>query len=68
MTGNGEATASEHTLRLEVKDITGKSIYIVNDALVQVMPNLNVILLGVSMFLEHFVLTVNYPKQTFSIE
>jgi len=68
MTGNGEATASEHTLRLEVKDISGASIFVVDDALIQVMPNLNVILLGVSMFLEHFVLTVNYPKQMFSIE
>ena len=68
MTGNGEATAAEHTMRIEAKDGNGSTVFSVDDALIQVMPNLNVILLGVSMFLEHFVLTVNYPKQTFSIE
>jgi predicted aspartyl protease len=68
MTGNGEAMAAEHTLRLEAKDSRGASVFVVDDALIQVMPNLNVILLGVSMFLEHFVRTVNYPKQTFSLE
>lgn len=68
MTGNGEAAAAQHTMRIEAKDRTGASLFVVDNALIQVMPNLNVILLGVSMFLEHFLLTVNYPKQTFSIE
>ncbi|MFA5203891.1 MAG: retropepsin-like aspartic protease [Lentisphaeria bacterium] len=68
MTGNGEAMAAEHTMRLEAKDGSGETVFVVENALIQVMPNLNIILLGVSMFLESLVLTVNYPKQTFSIE
>lgn len=68
MTGNGASLAAEHTMILEAKDDKGGTVFAVDDALIRVMPNLNVVLLGVSMFLEHFVLTVNYPKLTFSIE
>ena len=61
-TGNGKTLAYSHTIRIEISDFT------MQDTLIDFMPNLNVPLLGVRSFLSNFILTVNYPKLTFSLE
>jgi len=60
-TGNGETIAYSHTMSLEIDDIR------INDILIDFMPNLDVVLLGVKSFLAKFTLTVDYPKKEFSI-
>ena len=61
-TGNGITTAYAHTLCLETHGIKIESV------LIDFMPNLNVVLLGVKSFLSNFVLTVNYKKSVFSLK
>ena len=59
-TGNGTTIAYGHTTRLEI------SGFETHEVVVDFMPNLFIPLLGVKSFLANFVLTVNYPKRTFS--
>lgn len=61
-TGNGRTIAYSHTVNIHVDD------YAIKDVLLDFMPNLVVPLLGVKSFLSHFILTVNYPLLTFSLE
>lgn len=60
-TGNGITTAYSHTINIKVFEFITKNI------LIDFMPNLHVPLLGVKSFLSNFTLTVNYPKNTFSL-
>lgn len=61
-TGNGVTTAYAHTLSFETEGIKIESV------LIDFMPNLNVVLLGVKSFLSNFVLTVDYKKSVFSLK
>ena len=68
-TGNGTTTAYTHTTKFEIyHPVTAKLLYTVNDTPIDFMPNLSVVLLGVSSFLSRFILTVDYPAKTFSIK
>jgi len=60
-TGNGDTVAYGHTTRLTIQG------FVTNDVLVDFMPNLSVPLLGVRNFLSNFVLTIDYPNNTFSL-
>ena len=61
-TGNGVTDAYAHTSRLKVGD------FVIEETLIDFMPNLSVPLLGTKNFLSHFILTVDYPKRVFSLE
>ena len=61
-TGNGVTTAYAHTSRLKIGN------FIIEETLIDFMPNLSVPLLGTKNFLSNFVLTVDYPRHTFSLE
>lgn len=61
-TGNGVTAAYSHTLSFETNGIK------VDNVLIDFMPNLNVVLLGVKSFLGNFILTVDYKKSTFSLK
>jgi predicted aspartyl protease len=60
-TGNGTTIAYGHTSRLEISGFETQEV------VVDFMPNLFIPLLGVRSFLTNFVLTVDYPKRTFSL-
>ena len=60
-TGNGPSIAYSHTLCIDVQGLRSDNV------LIDFMPNLSVILLGVKNFLEKFVLTVDYPNNAFSL-
>ena len=60
-TGNGITVAYSHTTRIEIEG------FATQEALIDFMPNLNIPLLGVRSFLSNFILTVDYPKKTFSL-
>lgn len=60
-TGNGVTTAYAHTLCFETDGIK------IENVLIDFMPNLNVVLLGVKSFLSHYVVTIDYKKSTFSL-
>jgi hypothetical protein len=51
-----------HTLSFEIEGIKIESV------LIDFMPNLNVVLLGVKSFLSNFILTVDYKKSVFSLK
>jgi len=61
-TGNGITTAYAHTLCFEADGIA------INDVLIDFMPNLNVVLLGVKSFLSNFILTVDYKNYIFTLK
>ena len=60
-TGNGPSIAYSHTLCIDVQGIRSDNV------LIDFMPNLSVILLGMNNFLGRFVLTIDYPNSTFSL-
>jgi len=61
-TGNGKTLAYSHTVRIEIPNFT------IQDTLIDFMPNLNVPLLGVKSFLSNFILAIDYPALTFSLQ
>lgn len=67
-TGNGITTAYSHTAALDILDFKGDNIFRIEETLVDFMPNLHVVLLGVNSFLSRFILTMNYPDQTFTLQ
>lgn len=68
-TGNGTTAAYAHTTTFEIfHPITGELLYTIGDTPIDFMPNLHVVLLGVNSFLSHFILTIDYPRKTFSIK
>lgn len=60
-TGNGITIAYSHITRIEIEG------FITQEVLIDFMPNLNIPLLGVRSFLSNFILTVDYPNKTFSL-
>jgi len=68
-TAGGLITAYSHTTQIKIYDIrTKKCVYTIKETLIDFMPNLHCVLLGVKDFLERFELHINYPKFTFSIK
>ena len=61
-TGNGATVAYSHTLCFETDGIK------IDKVLIDFMPNLNVVLLGVKSFLSDFVLVIDYKKSVFSLK
>jgi len=61
-TGNGVTIAYSHTISIRI------DAFKINNILVDFMPNLAVPLLGVKSFLSNFLLTIDYPKQVFSLK
>ena len=61
-TGNGVTIAYAHTLSFETHGIK------IENVLIDFMPNLNVVLLGVKSFLSNFILTIDYKKSVFSLK
>ena len=72
-TGNGSTTAYGHTCTIEVFDtlqlLSGeeKIACTIPQTVIDFMPNLHCVLLGVKTFLSGFELTIDYPRQRFSI-
>jgi predicted aspartyl protease len=60
-TGSGVSTAYSHTVDIKIDGFT------VSNVLIDFMPNLRTPLLGVKSFLGNFILTINYPKQNFTL-
>ena len=60
-TGNGKTVAYSHTIRLEIDG------FLFPEVLIDFLPNLHVPLLGARSFLSNFILTVDYPRQVFSL-
>ena len=61
-TGNGVTNAYAHMLCFETQGIK------IENVLIDFMPNLNVVLLGVKSFLSNFTLTIDYKKSVFSLK
>ena len=62
-TGNGPTAAYTHTLSL---DVCGKIR--IENVLIDFLPNLNVVLLGVRNFLSNYILTVDYLNSKISLK
>ena len=60
-TGNGTTIAYSHTVSVNIDG------YVIKNVLIDFLPNLHVVLLGVKSFLNNFVLKTDYPKQVFSL-
>ncbi|MFC1855641.1 hypothetical protein ACFL2A_03765 [Thermodesulfobacteriota bacterium] len=68
-TGNGITQFYTHKTTFEIFDISGKKLVLtIKDTPVDYGENLSTVLLGVNNFLSNFVLTIDYPKQNFSIK
>jgi hypothetical protein len=68
-TGNGITTAYSHVTKIEIfNPVTKEIAYTLEDTPIDFLPNLSLSLLGVQNFLSRFVLTIDYPKKTFSIQ
>ena len=61
-TVNGMTVAYRHSTRIEIEGFTTQ------EALIDFLPNLFIPLLGMKNFLGNFILTINYPKKTFSLQ
>lgn len=61
-TGNGATVTYSHTLCFETDGIK------IDNVLIDFMPNLNVVLLGVKSFLSRFMLTIDYKNNKFSLK
>jgi predicted aspartyl protease len=72
-TGNGCTTAYGHTCTIDIFDtrllLKGKNkiAHTIPKTTIDFMPNLHCVLLGVKTFLSNFKLSIDYPKQLFSI-
>jgi len=68
-TAGGVSTAYAHTTCIEVLSINDHSqvVYSIPDTPIDFCPGLQVVLLGVRNFMEHFKLTIDYPNQRFSL-
>jgi len=67
-TGNGITTAYSHTSSITILNLNGEPAITIDETLIDFMPNLYVVLLGVKSFLNRFILIINYPSQIFSIQ
>ena len=67
-TGNGITTAFSHTTNITILNLQVEPAITIDETLIDFMPNLYIVLLGVKTFLSRFILTINYPSQLFSIQ
>ncbi len=67
-TGNGVTTAYSHTATLSIMNSQGENIIAIDKTLIDFMPNLHIVLLGVKSFLSRFILSIHYPNQTFTLQ
>ena len=67
-TGNGVTTAYSHTATLAILNFQGDHVVTIEEILIDFMPNLHIVLLGVKSFLSRFILTIHYANQKFSIQ
>ena len=67
-TAGGKSQALAHTAGIQVMDAAGIAAITIAASPMRVLPGLPFVLLGVSGFLEMYRLTVDYPKQRFSLE
>jgi predicted aspartyl protease len=68
-TGNGTASAYAHTVKFEIlHPVSQKPLYAIQDTPVDFMQNLPLVLLGTKNFLSRFILTIDYPRKSFSIK
>lgn len=66
---SGAGEAFPHTTRIEVLDVKGdKVVYTIPETPIDFVVGLGPALLGVKKFLNHFVLTVDYPGKVFSLQ
>jgi len=42
-------------------------VYTIENTLIDFMPNLHCALLGIETFLNNFIVTIDYPRQVFSV-
>jgi len=69
----GEAPAYYHTFRLNFLEsdrkghISERSVIRINQRLFAVVEGIHTMILGESDFLKKYILTINYPKKTFSV-
>lgn len=61
-TGNGITTAYAHTLCFEINGMH------VDNVMIDFLPNLRVVLIGVKSFLSRFVVTIDYKNNKFSLK
>ncbi len=67
-TAGGDCVTYKHTTTIEVlHPDTDEVIYSMENVLIDYMPKLQEVLLGVSGFLEKFILEINYPNNVFSL-
>lgn len=69
-TGSGMAVGYKHTMSIAFyhpDDPGNKVFHTLDNVLIDCMPNLHVVLLGVEGFLSNFILNINYPKRVFSL-
>ncbi len=72
-TGNGSTIAYGHTCTIDIFDTllllsgTEKVAHTIPKTVIDFMPNLHCVLLGVKTFLSNFRISIDYPKQLFSI-
>ena len=64
-TANGATCAYSHTISIEL--VMPGIKYKTNNVVVDFIPSVNIALIGVRSFLCNFVLTVDYPRQCFSL-
>jgi len=60
-TAGGEVTAHSHTAKITVEGLVSL------EATVDFIPSLGTPLLGVNSFLSNLILTIDYPRQTFTL-
>ena len=72
-TGNGTTTAYGHTCTIDIFDtrllLSGKEqvVYTMSQTIIDFLPSLHCVLLGVRTFLSRFQLAIDYPRQVFSV-
>lgn len=67
-TGNGRTQSFKHTTIIEaIHPISKRTEFRTSELKVAYLPELHDVLLGVSGFLEHFILNIDYPNKRFSI-
>ncbi len=68
----GKAVAYVHTTSIKIRDTRKKGrknvVYSIPDTEIDFAIGLDCVLLGVKMFLDNFILNVDYPKKVFSIK
>jgi hypothetical protein len=70
VTGSGQSYAYCLTTSMIIRhpiNPDNNVIFTIDNVLINYMPNLNIVLLGIDEFLSNFVLKIDYPKRIFSL-